>query len=288
MQSCLRKEGTQMKENSRVISMLLCLCTALMLLACVPSHAAAAGRVLIIPASMQEIEMEAFYKDTSIETVELPDGIRYIGQRAFALSSIKAINLLGSLEEIADDAFAGCSGLTASVTSGSYAMQWCIDHDIDYKAKMEWPESAHPYADEFDYTWTYTEPGNVEYLTLVFSRETKTESGCDFITLLDANGKQIGRYSGSQLSGKQIKVMGNTFSIRLTSDATLEGANDNYGFKLEDIQVEYVKALSVTSVTAQSTAVAGGETICWKRYKSMHLMSVGAYIQLNCRMAWLP
>ena len=63
--------------------------------------------VLNLPAGTKVIEEEAFYGDTSIDEVVLPDGVEEIGERAFAESGLTKINLPSSLKSIADNAFGG-------------------------------------------------------------------------------------------------------------------------------------------------------------------------------------
>ena len=51
----------------------------------------ASATSLTLPASLQNIEEEAFFGNTSIDEVILPEGIKTIGERAFAESSIASI-----------------------------------------------------------------------------------------------------------------------------------------------------------------------------------------------------
>ena len=48
---------------------------------------------ITLPESLQIIEEEAFYGSTSLEKVILPYGIKEIGAKAFASSTLKEINL---------------------------------------------------------------------------------------------------------------------------------------------------------------------------------------------------
>jgi len=86
-----------MKRNHilrTIISTLLCLVVI------VPSMA----DVLTLPLGTKVIEEEAFYGDKSLDEVVLPEGIKTIGENAFANSSLKKINLPESLESMADNA----------------------------------------------------------------------------------------------------------------------------------------------------------------------------------------
>jgi len=103
---------------STVFSLLLFLCTA--------GTAQRAENKLVLPQKTAFIEAEAFCQTESIGEVVLPEGIEEIGARAFAESSLLAINLPTSLLYIADDAFAGCGELVVSVVGGTYAYDWAV------------------------------------------------------------------------------------------------------------------------------------------------------------------
>ena len=72
---------------------------------------AAQAATLTLPADTKVIEEEAFYGDTSLDEVVLPEGIERIGERAFANSSLRKINLPDSLQYVADNAFDNCVNL---------------------------------------------------------------------------------------------------------------------------------------------------------------------------------
>jgi hypothetical protein len=118
------------------------------------------------------------------------------------------------------------------------------------------PESAHPYANSEDRTWTYTIPG-ARSLSVVFDRQTATEEDYDFITLYDGSGGSVATpFSGTYLSGKVINVPGPTVKIRLTSDDSVV----DWGFKVTRITEGTGSAhLAVTSFTAPNTGTAGGK-----------------------------
>ena len=52
---------------------------------------------LTLPQSTKTIEEKAFYGDTSLNRVTLPDGITRIEAEAFAKSAVQSINLRDSL-----------------------------------------------------------------------------------------------------------------------------------------------------------------------------------------------
>lgn len=91
-------------------------------------------------------------------------------------------------------------------------------------------ESPHPYTNDMNKTYTYTYPGEADSLLVTFSDKTETE-GCDYIYITDANGNEVGYYSGNALAGRSISIPGNSFTIRLETDYS----NVYYGFAITEI-----------------------------------------------------
>lgn len=95
-----------------------------------------------------------------------------------------------------------------------------------------YPETSHKYENYAKQTYKYVSPyADAKALDLRFSSQTLTESNYDFITLYDGNGKLVGKYSGSQLAGKTIRVDGNNFKIDFTTDRSAS----YYGFSFDAI-----------------------------------------------------
>lgn len=100
-----------------ILFMILCL------LFTVPAFA----DVLTIPVGVKEIGEEAFYGDTSLDQVVLPEGIEKIGPRAFGESSLSSINLPASLENIGDDALDPDADIQVTAVKGSKAYDWAVE-----------------------------------------------------------------------------------------------------------------------------------------------------------------
>ena len=79
-------------------------------------------------------------------------------------------------------------------------------------------ESKHPYEASLDETKEIRRNGAVK-VSVTFSEETKTEENCDYIYIYDKSNNLVGKYSGTQLSGKTVTVNGDTMKIRLVSDS---------------------------------------------------------------------
>lgn len=89
-------------------------------------------------------------------------------------------------------------------------------------------ESAHPYANNFDFTWTCVVPGNPAASNVQFDNQVFLDVG-DLLYIMDGanNNIQGSPFSGDALSGQNKIVLGNTVKLRLVTDA----AGTAYGFK---------------------------------------------------------
>ena len=106
------------------------------------------------------------------------------------------------------------------------------------KSEEDCVESAHPYNYDSDESWTIYKK-DADRIVITFSNTTETMANRDYIYLYDKNGEEIGNYSGTELAGKKITVLGDTVKIRLVSyvDSTL------FGFSLSNIVPYYDECL---------------------------------------------
>ena len=89
---------------------------------------------IMIPPAVTVIEEEAFYGDSSIGMVILPDGIMKIESRAFAETGILSATIPGSVIFIADDAFD--PGVLIEAAEESYAFAWAEENGFIIKKAM--------------------------------------------------------------------------------------------------------------------------------------------------------
>lgn len=94
-------------------------------------------------------------------------------------------------------------------------------------------ESSHNYPNNCDESKTYTYPGNCESITLIFSSDTIVENNYDKIYIYDGVGELYNEYTGTSLAGAVITVPGNSVTVRLTSDGSVQ----YYGYRTEKIIV---------------------------------------------------
>ena len=90
--------------------------------------------------------------------------------------------------------------------------------------------NSHPYAANQDAKFTYS-LGNSLVSQITFSDSTYLGTG-DTIKIYDGSGKLVGVYTGNELAGKTIEIIGSTMTIELISDST---DNDYYGFAISSI-----------------------------------------------------
>lgn len=131
------------------------------------------------------------------------------------------------------------------------------------KSEEDFVESAHPYNDDADESWTIYKK-DADRIVITFSNTTETMANRDYIYLYDKNGEEIGKYSGTELADKKITVLGDTVKIRLVSD---EGYT-LFGFSLSDIVPYYDECLhSSTRLENEKSPTCGeegytGDLIC--------------------------
>ena len=90
------------------------------------------GADVIMPASVQQIQPEAFL-GSRMGTVKLPDGVKAIGDRAFAsCSNLTSIYLPDSLQSISSSAFAGSDAVTIYGKKGSLAENYAKARNIPF------------------------------------------------------------------------------------------------------------------------------------------------------------
>ncbi len=96
-----------------------------------------------------------------------------------------------------------------------------------------YPESDHPYANSITKEYSFAYDGATA-LTIKFNSQTDFENSYDKLYIYDKNKKLVGTYTGTQLSGAEITVASDAFTLRLTTDGSVQ----NYGFKIDSIYAQ--------------------------------------------------
>jgi uncharacterized repeat protein (TIGR02543 family) len=136
-------------------------------------------------------------------------------------------------------------------------------------AESTLPESEHNYANSYDNTWEYTVSGATNGVIVTFDAQTEVESGYDYIYVLDGDGNEIGKYTGTTLAGGSVYVPTATVKIRLTSDRS----GNAYGFKVTSVEacgetidlskvgsVDEISPVPVTTGVPSITVLLNGNT----------------------------
>ena len=128
----------------------------------------------------------------------------------------------------------GGATITATAKDGSGCSRSCaviVVNDVVTATNVSQLESLHPYTNNCQDAWVYSISG-ASSLVLTFDSRTSVEQGSDHIRIYDANGKQVGSWTGTELAGKSVTVPGDTAKIQLVTDSALTG----WGFKVTNVQ----------------------------------------------------
>lgn len=89
---------------------------------------------VMVPDSVIEIGENAFQGCISLEEIKIPDLVTSIGENAFQeCISLEKIEIPDSVTNIGENAFKGCNNICIYCHKYSYAVQYAIENDINYK-----------------------------------------------------------------------------------------------------------------------------------------------------------
>ena len=119
------------------------------------------------------------------------------------------------------------------VLTANAAEQTTPDYQAGCREELV-PSSYYPsytyYGDYEDNTQYFTWPG-ASYLEITFSTNTNVETNYDWIYIYNGAGQEISRWTGTELAGVTMTIAGDSFSIRLTSDSSV----NRYGYSISSI-----------------------------------------------------
>jgi len=153
------------------ITRIICLALACMLLCGgALAESAVPPSDLTLPADLTVIDQRAFYGDTSIDRLIIPEGVRRIEANAFSNCNLSFVSLPESLEYIAWNAFSGNEDMAVMVVKGSYAHEWASDRAENFGPVVYAGQAFLP----FSYTIT-SSGGTSAYATITryFGAEPK-------------------------------------------------------------------------------------------------------------------
>ena len=129
-------------------------------------------------------------------------------------------------------------------------------------------QSKHPYDENAHEVYVYNGAEGAENLYLTFSDDTQFEEYCDYLYIYDANGYEVGSYTGDELSGKTITVPRSYVKLVLNTDSS----NNEYGFRVVSASDKLECATHVFGdwkITEEATCTTTGTktracTVCGK------------------------
>ena len=132
----------------------------------------------------------------------------------------------------------GVTTITAKAKDGSNVSCQCVvtvTNNAYIVKNVNMLESPHKYENNCSDYWVYSTEDEGNALQVTFDQRTEVEDGFDYIYIYSADGTEIGRYTGTQLSGATVKVPGKTVKIKLVSD----NAGNAWGFKVSKIVSDF-------------------------------------------------
>ena len=151
--------------------------------------------------------------------------------------------------------------------SGTYTLEFTIN-PVTICTDVSQLQSKHPYDENVHEVYVYNGAEGAENLYLTFSDDTQFEEYCDYLYIYDANGYEVGSYTGDELSGKTITVPGSYVKLVLNTDSS----NNEYGFRVVSASDKLECATHVFGdwkITEEATCTTTGTktracTVCGK------------------------
>ena len=128
----------------------------------------------------------------------------------------------------------GTTKITVKATDGSNVSDSCtvtVKNTTYVCDTVDKIESQHNYENECSDSWIYTIEG-AECIEVGFDERTAVESGFDYIYIFSADDTMVGKYTGTDLAGKTIRIEGPKVRIKLESD----GSGNEWGFKVTSVK----------------------------------------------------
>ena len=128
----------------------------------------------------------------------------------------------------------GTATVTGKTKDGSNLWDTCtvtVTNTACIAKSVDELESPHKYENNCSDYWIYSTESDGDTLQITFDPRTEVEDGFDYIHIYSSDGTEVGKYTGTQLSGATINVSGKSVKIKLVSD----NAGNEWGFKVTNI-----------------------------------------------------
>ena len=152
----------------------------------------------------------------------------------------------------------GTAVITAKAKDGSKVSRSCkvtVKNTAYVVTDISKLESTHNYENNCSDFWVYTKTG-ASALNVTFNSKTALEEDFDYLYVFDKENKQVGKYTGTQLAGQTITILGDTVKIQLVSD----DAGNAWGFKVDAITEKVEEECKHTDTTKREVRNAKAAT----------------------------
>jgi len=185
-------------------------------------------REKIVSIDFDEPKMEMEALDTAQIPIQIvPDSIpRDLLEWSSSDESIASVDSQG----VVSAKKKGSVTIEARAKDGSGLFDTClvdVMSDVIKVKTLDDLQSSHPYSNNSNIRYDLTKKGAKE-ISVSFGQETSVEMDQDVILIYNKANQVVGKYTGTQLAGKTVKVKGDTLKIRLQTD----GQGVDYGIKV--------------------------------------------------------
>ena len=152
----------------------------------------------------------------------------------------------------------GTAVITAKAKDGSEVSRSCkvtVKNTAYVVTDISKLESTHNYENNCSDFWVYTKAG-ASALNITFNSKTALEEDFDYLYVFDKENKQVGKYTGTQLAGQTITILGDIVKIQLVSD----DAGNAWGFKVDAITEKVEEECKHTDTTKREVRNAKAAT----------------------------
>ena len=206
-------------------------------------------------ASKQTLEALATYQLTAtVNPSNATDGTLVWSSSDPAVATVDKTGLVTAIAK-------GTATITATAADGSNCSASCTitvsnnGYAVTDPTQME---SPHNYPNSCTDFWIYTLEG-AEKLAVTFDEQTMIEQGFDYLYIYGLeNGKyvEVGKYTGAELAGATVELLGDTVKIQLVSD----DSGNEWGFKVTQIKDIPLHTHSYEAVVTNPTCTEDGYT----------------------------
>ena len=172
----------------------------------------------------------------------------------------------------------GTAVITAKAKDGSEVSRSCkvtVKNTAYVVTDISKLESTHNYENNCSDFWVYTKAG-ASALNITFNSKTALEEDFDYLYVFDKENKQVGKYTGTQLAGQTITILGDTVKIQLVSD----DAGNAWGFKVDAITEKVEEECKHTDTTKREVRNAKAATCTLDGYSGdIYCTNCGNFIE---------